>query len=184
MKKKLICAVLVLCSVMLTGCLTKAGNQNTEAETQPMVEVQGELGQVAAYGGMTLRVVSAEDPDITLSNGKKAIFFQVELKNDTEETIKCSYLNNFTLTVDGTFLDPGDCCSIPAMKEMYDRTGNEALSAEIAPGESCTGFLAFEVEKEYEEIIIHFLPKTTDSVSRISVPVSKASMTGIDTETE
>ena len=184
MKRMLICAALVLCSVMLTGCLTKAGKQGAEAETQPMVEEQGELGQKASYGGMTLRVISAEDPDITLRNGKKAIFIQVELKNDTEETIKCSYLNNFTLTVDGTFLEPSECCSIPAMKEMYDRDGNEALSAEIAPGESCTGFLAFEVEKDYQEIIVHFLPKTLDTVSRINVPISKESMTGADKETE
>lgn len=184
MKRKLICAVLVLCGVMFAGCLGKTGKRDTEQETQPMVEVQGELGQEASYGGMTLRVISAEDPDITLPDGKKAIFIQVELKNGTEETIKCSYLNNFTLTVDGTFLEPGDCCSIPAMKEMYDRTGNEALSAEIAPGESCAGYVAFEVEKDYQEIIVHFLPKTTDSVSRINVPVSKESMTGADKETE
>lgn len=150
----------------------------TEDSIEPTYEVvTADLGDTASYGGMTLTVVTAENPDITLDNGKKTVFFQVTIDNQTEETVTASYLNNFSITVNGKDYDSDECCSIPAMRALYDTYGIESLNEELAPGASCTGYVACEVDKRFDLISLHYTPKTTDRGSRITVTVTADDLT-------
>ncbi len=167
--KKLICILACMTLLLAVGC----HSNNGEEPIEPTYEVvTADLGDTASYGGMTLTVVSVEDPDITLDNGKKAIFFQVTLDNQTEETVAASYLNNFSLTVNGVDYDSDKCCSIPAMRALYDTYGINAINEELAPGASCTGYVACEVDERFDLIGLHYTPKTTDRGSRITVTVT------------
>lgn len=172
--KKMLCAVLALTFLTAVGC---SGNERT-LEKSPVSttvttydEVTVDLGESASYGNMTLTVLSAEDPDITMKSGKKAMFFHVKIDNTTNNSIAVSYLNNFTLTVNGTYYEADECCTIPVMKELYDFYDIQPLNEQLEAGKSCDGYIACEVDASYTDIELHFIPKTTDRVSRITVPM-------------
>lgn len=174
--KKMICVASCLTLLLAGGCLSR----NKTEEIEPTYEeVMADLGESTSYGGMTLTVISAEDPDITLEDGNKAMFFKVSIINETEETVDASYLNNFTLTLNGTYYESHECCSIPVMKELYDFYGESALSTQLPPGESCTGYVACEVDKKYELIELHYIPKTTDRGSMITVSLTKEDVNSV-----
>jgi len=177
--KKMLCAALALTFLSAVGC---SGNERT-LERTPIAttvatydEVTANLGESASYGNMTLTVVSAEDPDITMKGGKKAMFFQVKIDNTTDESIMVSYLNNFTLSVNGNYYEADQCCTIPVGKELYDFHNVEPLNVQLEAGKSCEGYIACEVDSNYTNIELHFIPKTTDRVSRITVPISSDSV--------
>ncbi len=160
--------------LLTVGCHSKAKEETIE----PTYEVvTADLGATASYGGMTLTVVSAEDPDITLDNGKKVIFFQVTVNNQTDDTVTASYLNNFSITVNGTDYDSDKCCSIPAMRALYDTYSVSALNEELESGASCTGYIACEVDKQFDLIQLHYTPKTTDRGSCITVDIATDDVT-------
>ena len=173
--KKMLCAVLALTFLSAVGC---SGNERVLDSTPVATtvatydEITANLGESASYGNMTLTVVSAEDPDITMKTGKKAMFFHVKVDNTTENQIAVNYLNNFTLTVNGTYYEADECCTIPVMKELYDFYNIEPLNEQLEAGKSCDGYIACEVDANYTDIELHFIPKTTDRVSRITVPIS------------
>ena len=172
--KKMLCAVLALTFLTAVGC---SGNERTLDKSPVSTtvttydEVTVDLGESASYGNMTLTVLSAEDPDITMKSGKKAMFFHVKIDNTTSESITVSYLNNFTLTVNGTYYEADECCTIPVMKELYDFYDIQPLNEQLEAGKSCDGYIACEVDASYTDIELHFIPKTTDRVSRITVPM-------------
>jgi hypothetical protein len=66
------------------------------------------------------------------------------------------------------------------MKKLYDATGAEAFQTEIAPGSSVTGTLAAEVPQDFKDLHLHFIPKTTDRGSRVTVELSKDDMTPME----
>ncbi len=146
---------------------------HTEATTQVhFEEIEGFFGESATYGDMTLTVTKAEDPGIEMSSGKKAVFFEVTIDNGTQETVTTNYLNNFTLTVDGTTYTADQCFTIPVMKKLYDHYGCEAFQDEIPAGGSFTGYLSAEVDPSFKELQLHYTPKTTDRGSRITVTLT------------
>ncbi len=187
--RKSLCVLLGLLTVMAVGC-SKPANNNTVSQTESQVEqmtapdmqnyeeVKTFYGESASYGNMTVTVSKMEDPGIVMENtGKMAVFFEVTIDNDTEETVTTNYLNNFAMTVDGTYYEPKDCFTIPVMKKLYDATGQDAFQGEIAPGESMTAFLAAEVAPEFQELALHYIPKTTDRGSRVTVELTRDDMT-------
>lgn len=180
MKKALL--ILLTAAVMLTvGCNGKnASSDSVQEEPETYTEVQSFMGQSASYGGMTFTVSKAEDPGITMDNGNIAVFFEVSVKNDSEETVPANYLNNFTLTVDGKYLEANECCTIPVMKKLYDYYGVSAMAEEIPAGESSTGYIACEVGAGSQELKLHYIPKTTDRGSMITVPISVNELTKAD----
>ncbi len=171
--KKLLCLVLTGMLLLSAGCQSNRSNSQPAETTVPAVEVKAEIGEEAAYGGMHMTLISAEDPEITMEqSGKSAIFFQVKIDNKTAETIPANWLNNFSLTVDGTDYDSDKCCTLPVIAKLYDFYTVDAMNEEIPAGESCTGYIACEVEKNFKELALHYTPKTTDRTSRITVPVT------------
>ncbi len=170
--KKIFCLVLTGLLLLSAGCQKDKSSSQPAETTAPAVEIKAEIGQEAAYGGMHMTLISAEDPDITMDSGKSAIFFQVKIDNFTEETIAANWLNNFSLTVDGTEYASDECCTLPVMGKLYDFYGIDALNEEIPAGESRTGYIACEAEKGFQELSLHYTPKTTDRTSRITVPVT------------
>ncbi len=172
--KKLLSLVMAGLLLFSAGCQNRSKNNSQLETTVPAVEIQAELGKEAEYGGMKLTVLSAENPDIIMEqSGKMAVFFQVQITNSTDETIPANWLNNFSITVDGTDYDSDVCCTIPVMKELYDFYGFDAMNEEIAPGESKTGYVACEADKDFQELSFHYIPKTTDRASKITVTVTK-----------
>lgn len=169
--KSALCVAFSMMLLLTAGCQRDSNNHSKEAETTYEV-VNANLGESATYGGMTLTVESAEDPDILMSSGKKAMFFKVTINNETDETVTASYLNNFSLTVNGNYYESDECCTIPVMKELYDFYGEEALNTELEPNMSCTGYVACEVDSKYDIIDLHYIPKTTDRASRITVSLN------------
>jgi len=183
--KKLLCLVLSGAMLLAAGCSNDANkgsvnvyDENNPAPTEaPVQEIQGELGQSAEVGGMTLTVLSVEDPNITMEKtGKQALFFHVTIDNKTDGTVTANYLNNFSLTVDGTYYSSDVCCTIPVMKELYDFYGTDAMTEEIPAGESRTGYIACEADKGFESLSLHYTPKTTDRESKITVTVDKSAV--------
>ena len=173
--QKLLCLMLTGIMLISAGCQSNSKTNSTPEETIPATEIKSELGQEAEFGGMKLIVISAEDPEIIVEqSGKMALFFQVQVDNNTEETVPANYLNNFSLTVDGTEYPSDECCTIPVMKQLYDFYNVEAMNEEIPAGESRIGYVACEVDKGFTELSLHYTPKTTDRASRITVPVDKA----------
>ena len=174
LNKKILCVLLTGLMLLSAGCQNQTKNNTPAETTAPAVEVQAELGQEAEYGGMQFVVVSAQDPDIIMEqSGKSALFFEVTINNQTDETVVANYLNNFSLTVDGKDYDSDECCTIPVMKKLYDFYGQEAMNEEIPAGESRTGYIACEADKGFSELALHYTPKTTDRASMITVPVTK-----------
>lgn len=179
--KKLICIFLTVGFLLSAGCSSNHTNpnvnyydENNPAPTDaPKQEVIASLGESTEVDGMRLTVISAEDPDITMEQtGKQALFFQVEIDNQTEETVTANYLNNFSITVDGTAYSSDVCCTIPVMKELYDFYHIPAMAEEIPAGESRTGYIACEADKKLKEISLHYTPKTNDAGSVITVTLS------------
>lgn len=183
--KKLICIVLTAGMLATVGCQNKTEtnvnvyDENNPAPTQASKqEIKSVLNEKAELDGMSLTVISAENPDIIMQNtGKQALFFQVEINNQTEETVTANYLNNFSLTVDGTEYDSDKCCTIPVMKELYDFYGISAMAEEIPAGESRTGYIACEADKNFKEISLHYTPKINNIDSRITVELSSDNIT-------
>lgn len=173
--KKMICMVLGMTLLLAGGCNQDKTNSTPEISQPTYEEVYAGLGESSTYGGMTLTVISVEDPDIIMESGKKAMFFQVQVDNGTQEAVDANYLNNFTLTLNGKYYESYECCTIPVMNELYKFYGVDALNEELAAGESCTGYVACEVDKKYDLIDLHYIPKTTDRGSMITV-----SLTGND----
>lgn len=168
--KHILCMALCLCTMLAAGC----SRETTDPmDSQHFEEIHADLGQAAEYGDMTLTVLSAEDPGIKMSDGKAALFFQVRIENNSKQTVDANYLNNFSLTVDGVHYLSGDCCTIPVMKELYDFYDQKALAEELSPGESCTGYIACEADMDFSTLELHYTPKTTDRVSRITVKITK-----------
>ena len=187
--RKGVCLLLGACLLLAGGC---SHDRNTGDETfydsgaAPQAteivyeEVKTNIGQAATYGDMTMTVNSVDDPGITMERtGKKALFFNVTIQNGSSETVGAGYLNNFDLTVDGTYFQSDQCCTIPVMKELYDFYGTEALSLELAPGESVTGYVACEVDPGFKEMEFHYIPKTTDRGSHITVPITSGDLTSV-----
>lgn len=188
--KKSLCVLLAMMAVMAVGCggdkdkdtnsvILFDSEQSAEATpTETYEEVKTFYGESASYGDMTVTVSKVEDPSIIMENsGKMAVFFEVTIDNGTQETVMTNYLNNFALTVDGTYYESADCFTIPVMKKLYDFYGNDAFKNEIPAGESFTGYLAAEVDSDFEEMQLHYIPKTTDRGSRISVALVRDNMT-------
>lgn len=145
----------------------------TEAPTQLQYEeIEGFFGESSTYGDMTLTVTKAEDPGITMNDGKMVVFFEVTIDNGSQDTVTTNYLNNFSLTVDGKSFTADQCFTIPVMKKLYDFYGCEAFQEEIPAGGSFTGYLSAEVEPAFQELQLHYTPKTTDSGSRITVTLT------------
>ncbi len=197
--KKSLCVLLGLMTVMAVGCggdkdkdtnsvILYDSGQSAELETAPTEtynEVNIFYGESASYGNMTVTVSKVLNPNIIMENsGKMAVFFEVTIDNGTDETVMTNYLNNFSLTVDGTFYDATDCFTIPVMKKLYDFYGDEAFKNEIPAGESFTGYLAAEVDSNFEEMQLHYIPKTTDRGSRISVSLVRDNMTDAEKNAE
>ena len=179
--QKLICVLLASLFLLSAGCHNESGikidSSVTQETTEPIQEIQAELGQEAEYGGMKMTVLSVRDPEIVMEqSGKLAMFFEVQLDNQTDETVTANYLNNFSITVDGVHYDSNECCTIPVMKKLYDFYGVDAMNEEIPAGESREGMIACEVNSDFKELSLHYTPKTTDKSSRITVPVTKESI--------
>ncbi|MDE7122269.1 MAG: DUF4352 domain-containing protein, partial [Oscillospiraceae bacterium] len=147
--KKILCLTIATAMMLCAGCNKEDDSgsinyydENNPPPTQAPVEnITAVLGEEAQVSGMNVTVISAEDPDITMSQtGKKALFFQVKIDNQTDKTVTANYLNNFSLTVDGTEYDSDVCCTIPVMKELYDFYEISAMTEEIPAGESRTGY--------------------------------------------
>ncbi len=169
--------MLAFSALMAVGC-DRGSNTNSPKETEVTYqEIQGFYGESASYGDMTVTVKKVEDPKITMSSGKMAVFFEVTIENGTSEAVTTNYLNNFAVTVDGTYYEPAQCFTIPVMKELYDFYGNEAFAEEIPAGKTSSGYLAAEVASDFESLQLHYIPKTTDRGSRISVSLSREDMT-------
>ncbi len=173
--KNAICAILCASAMLLAGCTgQRTPDTASIVETTEVTyeEVVAAMNESASYGGMTVTVTAAEDPGITMKDsGKKALFFELTIDNGTDETVTASYLNNFELTVDGTRYESYQCCTIPVMKEMYDFYGTEPLNEEIPAGGSIQGRLAVEANKSFTNLELHYIPKTTDRGSMITVPI-------------
>ncbi len=189
--KRIICAVLTAFLVLTAGCGGKRTISNSEADPYTpeattevhYEEVEAFYGESASYGNMTVTVDKVEDPNITMENtGKKLLFFHVKIQNGTDDAVTTNYLNNFALTVDGTFFEPDECFTIPAGAQLYKFYGQESFSDEIAAGAEYTGYLAAEVNPGFEAIQLHYIPKTTDRGSRISVSLTKNDVTQAATE--
>lgn len=176
----LLLGVLMLTAVGCDGNSSTTSQKETEKITETYQEVNIFYGESASFGDMTVTVKKVEDPGITMKNSKKmAVFFEVTIDNGTKETVTTNYLNNFALTVDDTFYDSADCFTIPVMKELYDLYGNEAFADEIPAGQTSSGYLAAEVDPDFESLQLHYIPKTTDRGSRITVSLSRENMTEI-----
>ncbi len=161
-----------------TNRTNSTADQQVSATDATYEEVKTFMGESATYGNMTVTVTKVEDPEIIMENsGKMAIFFDVTIENGTEETVVTNYLNNFAVTVDGTYYDSADCFTIPVMKKLYDTTGEEAFQTEIAAGATVSGSLAAEVPKDFKELHLHYIPKTTDRGSRVTVELSAEDVT-------
>ena len=172
--KKLLSIALAGVLLLSASCQSQSKNNKQIETTAPAVEIQAELGKEAEYGGMKMTVLSAEDPDIIVEqSGKMAVFFQVQISNSTDETISANWLNNFSITIDGTDYDSDVCCTIPVMKKLYDFYGVDAMNEEIPAGESKTGYIACEADKDFQELAFHYIPKTTDRASKITVTVTR-----------
>lgn len=193
MMKKMLCVMLGLMTITAVGCernkpednsnVVVYDSENPAPEKQKETEVQYEevkifYGESATYGDMTVTVHAVEDPEIAVNTpNKMAVFFKVTIENGTDDTVTTNYLNNFALTVDGSYYEAAECFTIPVMKVLYDYYGNEAFKDEIPAGESFTGYLAAEVNNDFEEMQLHYIPKTTDRGSRISVSLTRDDMT-------
>lgn len=169
---------MLLCLTMLfaAGCSRGNNSSNTEATEATYEVVNADLGQSATYGGMTLVVDFAEEPDKTLDDGRHVMIFHVTITNDSEETVSASYLDNFCLTVNGRFYESYECCTIPAMKVLYDTYGVEAINTSIEPKQTKEGYVACAVDKKYDLIDLHYIPKTTDRLSRITVSLTESNI--------
>ncbi len=187
-RKRILCLLVTVTMLSAVGCSkTQTSSQsnvnfydeNNPAPTQAAAqEVEAELGQSASVGGMTVNVTAMEDPDIIMDKtGKMALFFAVAIDNNTDETVQASYLNNFSLTVDGTEYDSDVCCTIPVMKKLYDFHGVSAMNEEIAPGATVRGYVACEANPDFKNISLHYTPKTADKESRVTVNMTKDDMT-------
>ncbi len=183
---RILCVLLAGAALTLTGCGGGDKNQNssanhpaqeTEAVQTTYEVVKAFYGESASYGNMTVTVTKIEDPEIAMDGGKMAVFFKVTIDNGTEGTVTTNYLNNFAVTVDGTYYEAADCFTIPVMKHLYDFYGNEAFADEIPAGESFTGYLAAAIDSDFEDLQLHYIPKTTDRGSRISVSLTRDNMT-------
>lgn len=168
------CLLSVGCEKNNTNTNVNYYNEENPAPTEaPKQEIKGALGEAVEVDGMSLTVLSAENPDIIMEQtGKQAMFFQVKIDNQTEEEVTANYLNNFSITVDGTAYSSDVCCTIPVMKELYDFYNISAMAEEIPAGESRTGYIACETDKDFKEISLHYTPKTNDADSRITVTLS------------
>ncbi len=186
---RILCVLLAGAALTLTGCgggdkdnSTSAnsrsdGNMSQTEPVQTYEVVKAFYGESASYGNMTVTVTKIEDPKIAMDGGKMAVFFKVTIDNGTEAAVTTNYLNNFALTVDDTFYEAADCFTIPAMKHLYDFYENEAFADEIPAGESFTGYLAASIDSGFEDLQLHYIPKTTDRGSRISVSLTRDNMT-------
>ncbi len=182
--KRMFCVLLCAVSLTAVGCGARTPSNNSVAVMSaqdvteaPTVEIKTVYGETATYGNMTVTVNTVEDPEIVMDTGRKALFFNVTITNNTEETVMTNYINNFSLTVDGTYHDATDCFTIPVMQELYNFYGEEAFKAEIAPGETVTGYLAAEVNPNFSEMSLHYTPKTTDRGSRVTVELTSDNVT-------
>ena len=175
-KKKILCAVLGTAMLLSAGCSGNSSSSNTAPTEATYDVVSGEIGETANYGGMTFTVDYAEEPGITLENGMSVMLFHVTIGNDTEETVTVSYLDNFCMTVNGTFYEAYQCCTLPAMKALYDTYNVEAINTEVAPHASCEGYVACEINPKYDLIELHYIPKTTDRASRITVTLTESNI--------
>lgn len=189
--KKWICVLLAMTAVFAAGCnrqRTSSGdiviynseNPAPEATEETYEEIKVFMGESATLGNMTLTVSTVEDPGIEMESGKMAVFFNVTIENGSDDTVVANYLNNFTITVDGAYYEASECCTIPVMKELYDFYGFPAMAEEIPTGETRTGYIACEVAKGFDELELHYLPKTTDRGSMITVPLSAEDMTKVE----
>ena len=181
-QKKFLCVLLSGLFLLSAGCESKSGisveTSQTQETTEAFQEIQAELGQEAEFGGMKMTVLSVRDPEIIMEqSGKMALFFEVELDNQTQETVVANYLNNFSITVDGIHYDSNECCTIPVMRKLYDFYSIDAMNEEIPAGESRQGMIACEVNTDFKELSLHYTPKTTDRGSKITVPVAKDKIT-------
>ena len=168
--QKAFCILLGL--FLLTGCHKENADESVMETDTSYEEVTANVGDVTTFDDVTLTVLSAEDPGIEMSDDKKAMFFKVQIQNDTQAPLKVSYLNNFTLTLNGTYYEAYECCTMPVMRKLYDFYGENALSAELAAGETCMGYVACEVDEKYNLIELHFTPKTEDLGSMITVTLT------------
>lgn len=180
--QKSMCVLLGVLMLTSVGCNGNSSSTTSTKETEKITETYQEVnifyGESASFGDMTVTVKKVEDPGITMKNSKKmAVFFEVTIDNGTKETVTTNYLNNFALTVDDTFYDSAQCFTIPVMKELFDFHGDSAFTDEIPAGQTSTGYLAAEVDPGFEKLQLHYIPKTTDRGSRISVSLSKEDMT-------
>lgn len=192
---RILCILLAGAAIALTGCgggddkdnSTSAnsrsdGNPSSMSQADPAESEYYEVvktfyGESATYGDMTVTVTKIEDPQIAMDNGKMAVFFKVTIDNGTDAAVTTNYLNNFALTVDETYYEAADCFTIPAMKHLYDFYENEAFADEIPAGSSFTGYLAAAVDSDFEELQLHYIPKTTDRGSRVSVSLTRDNVT-------
>ena len=169
----------ILALSLLTGVAchrSTPGTSTSEAvsTTAPVYEMKAALNESASFGGMTLTVTAAEDSGQTMDSGNKALFFYVTLENNSGETVTCSYLNNFTLSVDGTYYEADQCCTIPAIHCLYTTHNERALNVEVENGTSVSGYVACEAKPGFSNLELHYIPKTTYRTSRITVPISSS----------
>lgn len=188
--RKCLCAILAFLTLAAAGCSKPSGSATVyeSGQTQPLeteaptyADVKIFYGESATVGDMTVTVTKVEDPEIIMENsGKMAVFFTVTIDNGTEAAVPANYLNNFALTVDGEYREAAECFTIPVMKKLYDTYGEEALQTEITAGETVSGYLAAEVDTDFEELALHYIPKTSDRGSRVTVELTKEDMTAAE----
>ncbi len=186
--QKTICVLLAAMLLTASGCGRRTVSNSksdsvyvpSSSAAESYEEIEVFCGESATFGNMTLTVDRVEDPGIKMdASGYSLIFFHATIENGSEETVPANYLNNFALTVDGSYFAPDKCFTIPAGKELYDYYGQNTFADEIEPGESYTGYLAAEVVPGFKELQLHYIPKTTDSGSRITVNLTKDDITSL-----
>ena len=129
------------------------------------VITEGKLNTPAEVDGFSVNVKKVITLGYREANGGRQdpaarIAVNLEITNNTSEIAEISDFTDFTVESDGNnyfSMDPETSAIASSMIDDYD-----FLASELEPGQTTSGYIVFEVNKDWKEMIIAYNPTTAN----------------------
>ncbi len=177
----LMCMLTISCAV---GCNNKekskvTTNKNGAVVTEkkvlePGVEYTAKLGEEFNYEKKNIDIkfleisqtVAAKDDTVNYA-------FVFQASNNGSEDVTIWMLDDFKLTVDGKLLTYNEMFSaLSAANGAMAYPDYKKYDATLAPGESITGFVPFQITGDWQNMIVEYTPDSENSNDYIHYEIS------------
>lgn len=135
--------------------------------------VIGETSTIGAFDINIKNILSVVEREGAYYNGKvEVIAIEIELKNNSSDTLGTSGLGDFLINIDESY--ESDSMQVQSILALKDKVDNfSTLDSELETGQSVSGYLAFEAPKDWKNITLTYKPQSKElSYDQISFDIT------------